>query len=129
MDSENRRDLLAVTAHSATGPEMTVRLSGPCALGAPSFQGLTLAVTYVPDKLLLVPVGFTRYLAALGRQPWTGLEALVAAIIEDLNNELVPRWLRVTASVPAATLGLEHQVAAEDRQPRWQGTPPPPGSV
>lgn len=77
----------------------------------------TISLRYVPDKLLLQEEAFEIYLTAL---PETGiLESLAAMVLDDLNNELVPRFLQIR--VTAATDGLDagHAVLIEDRRPRW----------
>ncbi len=76
-----------------------------------------IVIRYVPDRLVLVPAGFWAYVAGLAPGPWPVLEALAAVVMEDLNNELVPRWLRVDLRREGSPA---HHVSLEDRQPRWQ---------
>jgi 7-cyano-7-deazaguanine reductase len=37
-------------------------------------------------------------------------------VLDDLNNELVPRWVELTVERDAP---LPHRVVIEDRQPNW----------
>lgn len=73
---------------------------------------VTLRVRYVPDRLILDPASLARHAEGLTGTP----EAVALALLDDLANELVPRWLEVTATADAP---LPHRVVAEDRQPAW----------
>ena len=77
--------------------------------------GTRLAIRYVPDRLIATPEGFAAYLAALDDFDG-GPEALALAVLDDLNNELVPRWAEVTVE---RVLPTPHRVVVEDRQPNW----------
>ena len=80
-----------------------------------------VGLRYVPDKLIVDPASLARYLRALSGLTWGSLEALAVTVRDDVNNEVVPRWLQVTVSAPEGQrldLG-EHSVMLEDRQPRW----------
>lgn len=92
-----------------------------------------ILVDYVPDRVLLDPSAFAAYVAGLSTQSWDGLEALGVTVLDDLNNELVPRWVRVTvrAARTARAPTLRHGVVLEDWQPSWPvapeaATPPAP---
>jgi len=73
---------------------------------------LALRVRYVPDRLILDPASLLHHLPALSGSP----EAVALGLLDDLANELVPRWVEVVAT---ATDPLPHRVAVEDRQPGW----------
>lgn len=77
--------------------------------------GTRLTVRLVPDALILDPAAFAAYLADKAGFP-DGLEALAMAVLDDVNNELVPRWVEITAERDAP---LPHRVVIEDRQPNW----------
>jgi hypothetical protein len=88
-----------------------------------SFEGRTaggarVCLTYVPDKLLLDARAFAAYAAVLGAD--AGIEPLALDILDDIGNEIVPRWVRVAVSMPDEGSGPRlHSVVAEDRQPNW----------
>lgn len=86
-------------------------------------QGETtgIGVHYVPDRLIVEPSAFGRYLDALAKIEWESLEALATAILGDFTNELVARWVRVVVKAPeGAYRGVgSHEVMIEDRQPQW----------
>lgn len=80
--------------------------------------GLALAVSYVPDQLVLTRAGFDAYARALSSAPANTPEALAALVAADIANELVPKWLRVTVNRSAGGV-VNHSVTVEDRQPGW----------
>lgn len=77
-----------------------------------------ITLRYVPDKQILSPVAFNEYLAALDNFATESLECLAVAILEDINNEVVPRWVQIVARRTAATDDTQ-TVLIEDRQPKW----------
>lgn len=109
--SAERRQALTSAANPAPWHDYRIGWTGTLA------DGSRLAVDLVPDRLVLTPEAFERYLEALDRQPWPALEALATAVVDDLSNELVPRWVRVAASRDRGR--VSQQVVADDRQPDW----------
>ncbi|MHB1206277.1 MAG: hypothetical protein ACYCZX_11955 [Rhodospirillaceae bacterium] len=83
-------------------------------------NGLSLDLSYVADRHLLTRDGFAAYAKArTAAMPWdTPLESLAALMADDLANELVPKWLRVTL-VQETHGAPRHTVVVEDRQPGW----------
>ncbi|KAA0579740.1 hypothetical protein FZ983_15110 [Azospirillum sp. B21] len=77
--------------------------------------GTRLTLRLVPDRLVPEPASVAAYLAEFAGFT-DGLEALALAILDDLNNELVPRWVEV---VLESDMPLPHRVVIEDRQPNW----------
>jgi len=77
-----------------------------------------LAVSYVPDKLVLTRAGFDAYVAARADETDRTPEALAALVAGDVANELVPKWLRVTVNRQTGGV-VNHSVTVEDRQPGW----------
>ncbi len=77
---------------------------------------------YIPDRDVIVADGLTAWVAALAAQPWPTLEALAIALLEDVNNAIIPRWAEVVieARRPGPTGGeARHRVVIEDRMPGW----------
>lgn len=55
---------------------------------------------YVPDKLIFDTGSFGVYLASVtAPDEWVSLEASAADILDDVNNEIVPRWIQVTVTI------------------------------
>ncbi len=124
MDLTARRQLLQTDPNPTPRLDYVVSLSG----SLPRRDDGLLAVRYVPDRLLLPPEAFRRYLAALAALDG-GLERLAGLVLEDMLNELVPRWVEVRARAGA---GPRQDVLLVDRQPHWdnpsllQRLAPPP---
>lgn len=76
-------------------------------------------IRYVPDKLLLPTQSFGQYLHALHFDPAMALEELALIILDDINNELVPRWVQIRVDADDKSLDRGHRTLIEDRQPRW----------
>lgn len=75
---------------------------------------------YIPDKQIFNAEAFDAYMGALADLTWTSLEASAADILDDVNNEIVPRWVQVTVSVQSSLNSTSvHMVMVEDRQPKW----------
>jgi 7-cyano-7-deazaguanine reductase len=74
-----------------------------------------LLIRFVPDRDVLAPDCLAAYLAAFGAD-W--LEALALTMVEDLANQLVPRWVEVQAE----RMTPLHRVVVEDRQPAWDNS-------
>lgn len=91
------------------------------AMGKPNEDPLAATVAvklrYVPDRMLLARASLDSYLDGLLARPWPDLESLGVVAMEDLNSELIPRWLHLTLTTMIG--GGEHAVTLEDRQPRW----------
>lgn len=90
--------------------------------------GYSVRLCYVPDKLLLQPAALETYLCDLGSEDIGAPEDLALAILDDVNNEVVPRWIQVAVfrSFPKGAPnthensdGYRHAALAEDRQPNW----------
>lgn len=127
----HRRAPLTSSANPAPRLDYRVTLSARLTAGLGPAGGARITVDYIPDRLLLDPTGLSRYMTGLSGLPWPGPEALGVAILDDINNEIVPRWVRVTihatcgggddpaASSDARVSRPSHRVILEDRQPHW----------
>lgn len=138
-----RRQDLTGRPNPAGGRDVLLGVSAALDLcQPPGLPAPWVALRYVPDRLVLDESGFRRYLVALGRWRWTGVDDLALAILDDVNNQAVPRWVRVTVAArqgapyapsdaPPDFLKVSGDwsgpwAVIEDRQPRWRG--PVPGA-
>jgi 7-cyano-7-deazaguanine reductase len=114
MDLPERRQLLSVNPNPDARLDYLVSLSG-------HMNETLVRVRYVPDRLILDPITFGRYLGALGGENWDSLERVAVTIRDDINDELVARWIQVALSAPDDIHpGMDdHGVMLEDRQPKW----------
>lgn len=110
------RALMATRPNPGARHDYLVRLDGAVTLAAGTAR---LTLHYVPDRLIAEPSGFDAYVAALGAAGHDSLEALATAVLDDLNNALVPRWTRVALAAEAEPAGHRHAVLIEDSQPGW----------
>lgn len=110
-----RRSVLRTQTNPAPRRDYLVELTGRMDEGEPA----TLALRYVPDRLILDPNSFTSYVRALGEAAWPSLEHLAAAVAEDVANELVARWAQVAVTADPTADGFGHAILVEDRNPRW----------
>lgn len=107
----DRRALLDTGANPSPRWDYVVTLAG-------RVGPIALRLRLVPGRLIVEPAAFGRYLAALDGAP--SLEALGAAVLEDVADRLVPRWIEVALRGPAQGLAV-HEALFEDRQPKWEG--------
>lgn len=120
MDVTGRRRLLETRANTRGGLDYVVELEAAMATsrGGPT---ASVALRYVPDRLILEAASFARYLEAMAALDIPTLEELSVTIIDDVNNEVVVRWVQVVVSTTSpAAAGIEgHSILVEDRQPKW----------
>ncbi len=112
MDINERRDLLKTQDNPNRTLDYIVTLE---AQGHQTQHSITFR--YIPDKVILEGNAFAPYVhLVLEAEP--NLEGAATTLLEDMNNELVPRWLQVIMTVDDET-GAKHHVAIEDHQPQW----------
>lgn len=76
-----------------------------------------VAVRYVPDRLVATAESTAGYFAALDAETANAsVEALALMVLDDFNNELVPRWIEILVKRDRP---LRHWAQVEDRQPGW----------
>jgi len=120
MEVHERRRLLVTRPNPESTVDYVSGLQGM--LQAFGHGGPTrVNVHYVPNRTILEPAAFGRYLESLTALDWGSLEELATAVLADLNDEVVARWVRVVVTAPeGAYPGVgAHQVMIEDRQPDW----------
>ena len=107
--SDKARQLLATTPAPLT-PHAVVTTF------AAKLGDVELKLQYVPDRVLLTRAGFEAYVFARSNTQIDSLEAFAAVVADDVANELVPKWSRVTLARGGS---VTQSVVAEDRQPGW----------
>ena len=80
--------------------------------------GNRIEMRYVPDKLILAHPSFGSYLANLADRGEAPPEAIALTVLDDINNEVVPRWIQVTVASTDAQPPTQRTIV-EDRQPNW----------
>ena len=122
MNTLDRRKLLATEPNPDANLDYLAALEGEIAplKGCPG-TAASICLVYVPDKAVLSPASFSRYLESLAEETWDSLEGVAVTVLGDINNEVVARWVRVAVTAePMLLPGVSaHTVLAEDRQPNW----------
>ncbi len=113
------RSLLQTLASPQSAPDYLVRLEGNA-----GWKSVRLVVRYIPDRLIIQEKAWEEYVTMLGSVAWETVEELVLHILNDLNNEIVPRWVQVAGAVRIFSESSEdeasyHRVLVEDHQPTW----------
>ena len=112
MDIHDRRGLLAAIPGPDTEHEVLVRLEQTV-----SFKGepdpIQIRIMYIPDRLVLPGKCLQAYFNAVSTSDCEAQEALAVQLLDDFNNEIVPRWVQIDI----ITTGV--QTTATDRQPGW----------
>jgi 7-cyano-7-deazaguanine reductase len=79
-----------------------------------------LSLRYIPDRLIIDRGSFPGYVMALCAEE-RPIETLASDLLEDINNELVARWVQVIIFEESEEENL-HSVVMEDRQPQWNNS-------
>ena len=118
MDVQSRRALLTCTSNPNEMSDYLLSLRGRMTM---EDRGtFDVRVTYVPDSYVLNVTSLHSYLTTLGKFPEMTPERSGKTLLEDANNELVPRWVRVTliGRPEVETLG-SYRCLFQDSQPNW----------
>jgi 7-cyano-7-deazaguanine reductase len=118
QDRLARRAHLITDINPETATDYLVTLHGDAVTADASVR-----LFYVPDKYVLQPDGFSDYLSTLSQHAWENLESLALAILDDINNEVVPRWVQIVVQRSNEQAEHGHRVLVEDRQPNWDNPP------
>ncbi|MCW9034371.1 MAG: hypothetical protein OQJ97_09135 [Rhodospirillales bacterium] len=121
MDVISRRELLLTNQNPETRLDYVVTLGGELIHGEDHDYPSQVRLRYIPDHYTLTPDSFSIYLDRLSDTNWPSLETVATALIDDLNNELVPRWVQVRIEITphSETPAHFHSVTLEDKQPKW----------
>lgn len=118
--THTRRGLLQSVANPKPDSEYIVQLRHKLApYGIETANGVELRLFYVPDAQMMTAENYDVYLSHFEREleECATIEELGAMIVDDLNNELVPKWIHLSLSGEHAH--AMHRVSYEERQPGW----------
>ncbi len=118
MDVQSRRALLICDSNPNNRSDYLISLGGSVMMeGHGTFD---IRVTYVPGSYILNVTSFHSYLLELANFPEMTPERCGKILLEDANNELVPRWVRVTLiGRPTVTTTGSYRCLFQDSQPNW----------
>ena len=116
-----RRGHILADANPDSRLDYIVEIKGQVAAPGGTGQPVAVVLRYVPDRLVVQPASVGRYLKIVESLALSSLESNAAMILNDIRNELVPRWIQVSLSFPSTLHpGIHsHAVMLEDRQPSW----------
>ena len=120
LDLRERRLLLTTIPNPSGRLDYVVSIEG--GIDFPTPHGpVTLSLRYIPDRDLLNPDCLALYYQEMTGVEWGSLEEIAVTLLDDINNEVVPRWLSValTRRDTATPEREKHGVVLEDHQPRW----------
>ncbi len=109
-----RRACLQTVANPAIGRDRISILSGELpASGLLGGGPIHIDLRYIADRDIIAATALAHYFQAAAQEPCETLEGYADMVLNDLNNELVPRWIWLRLK------GNGHQVIQQDRQPGW----------
>ncbi|MEM6902061.1 MAG: hypothetical protein AAF556_02320 [Pseudomonadota bacterium] len=115
----SRRSLVKCRPSPATGHDYLVDLKIKLQAQDRS-SPYHLTIRYVPDRELIDDGQMREYWRFIEAAKWPSLAAIAITVLEDLNNEVIPRWLQVQLRDPLTSDYQEgSMVTIEDRQPGW----------
>jgi 7-cyano-7-deazaguanine reductase len=116
-----RRSHISAEPNLDTHHDYIVAIKGEITLPALAKGPAALTLRYIPDRFVIVPTSLGNYLCELESLLFDTLEAIATTILDDINNEIVARWVQVSLASPDAPHSRiqSHIVVLEDRQPGW----------
>tara|TARA_R110002167_G_scaffold102519_4_gene265899 strand:- start:1297 stop:1722 length:426 start_codon:yes stop_codon:yes gene_type:complete len=112
--NQRRRECIVCSDNPASDRDYLVEI-GVSGLRAPACGAAARGrILLVPDRLIVAPDGLSAYLETLGKMPFASLEAMAAVMFDDLNNQIIPRWLSLILGGGGRTVTLR------DCQPNWR---------
>ena len=120
MDILDRRELLITQPN----PDMTIDyiVSLESQINQPKDDIITFKMSYVPDQHILKKSSLISYFEAVGQETFPSLEVTGVVLLNDICNELVPRWLMITLSQDTNVDYQRHEIQLQDRQPNWNNS-------
>ena len=115
--SRSRRERLITRPNARPKIDYIVGLQG-FTIAMAGRDAIDVALRYVPDRMLLEGAAWTHYLDELRAPDGVRIEELATTILDDVANEVVPRWLGVSLERRSGA-GPGLSVMVEDRQPQW----------
>lgn len=103
-----RQEAIRIAAMPSSRPEVLLRNEETL----PFRQ--VVSIRYVPDRYFLPKGALQDYLQMIPDQAWSEVHEAAFVIMDDLNNQLVPKWIQVMVKTDSDAALIE------DRQPQWQ---------
>jgi len=117
-----RRNLLKLSDNPDTNLDYVSSFTATLQLadvGSP----VKVTIDYVPGRHIVAPSVLTAYLESIESYQWDSLEHTASTLLNDFNNELVCRWVRITLALKtkqSKAQGIQTRcILIEDSQPGW----------
>ncbi|PHZ85252.1 hypothetical protein [Paremcibacter congregatus] len=111
------KDLIALHNNTHRSRSLSVALLQDLTTAQTAYR---VGIRYIPDKLLLDPENLPAYLEKILSQTDVTVDLLAPEIIEDLMDQVIPKWIEVTLEQAPDQQNQKIIVTVEDRQPNWQ---------
>tara|TARA_B100000749_G_scaffold245983_1_gene208648 strand:+ start:408 stop:809 length:402 start_codon:yes stop_codon:yes gene_type:complete len=120
LEIYQRRNLILTEANPGPQVDYVVTLQSNLT-GVENVFPARMTLRYVPDRLILKTDCLADYYAEISTITIESFEAAAVLLMDDFNNELVPRWisLRLDKQTADNDQVFHHETALEDRQPKW----------
>ncbi|MCC9624151.1 hypothetical protein LPB41_20920 [Thalassospira sp. MA62] len=120
LEIYQRRNLIETESNPGPALDYVVTLQSNLA-GDENVFPARMTLRYVPDKLILKPACLKAYYAEIANIEFGSFESAAVLLMDDFNNELVPRWINLRLDKQTADNAQvqNHETALEDRQPKW----------
>lgn len=120
-DTKARREKIRTRENPDPGHDYLCEMRRQVIISRPNEHRVTMVLRYVPDAEVLSTFDMEAYFDFLTEQEWHSLEAMALAVLEDINNELIPRWAQVSVAFKARRDdAISSEVTVEDHQPDWK---------
>jgi len=113
MDIAQRRALITTIDNPNKVNDYIITLKTRC-----TRTNRQLCLRYIPDRWIIDVNAIQNYFDQLLEDTGRTLEDTANLLLEDINNELVARWVQVHAEHECAP-HTQHSIVIEDRQPQW----------
>ena len=121
--TQARRKLIQPSKNPRKDSDYIIQLKHKLApKGLDAARGVELKLFYIPDKLIVGAQDYDKYLLYFETKvdDYNSFEKLGSDIIDDLNNELIPKWIHL--SITAEHAQTMHSLSFEERQPNWDNS-------
>ena len=118
-ETNARRKLIRTEANPEVNLDFVASFTTSIELPSPALS-LKLTIHYVPNRLIMIPESLTQYLTYIKKQAWKNLELTASTVLNDFNNEVICRWVRVCLEGQTSDGENIHHILIEDSQPGWQ---------
>ena len=122
MDILDRRRLLITQPNPDESIDYLVLLNGR--IKQSESGPIDVKINYVPDRQIIEATSLSIYFDTVGTEMFPSTENAGILLLDDINNELVPRWIQITVSQKFSVDDFTHlhESRFQDSQPNWSNS-------